>query len=143
VRYDRAVPVLQVSDVGRSIDWYVATFGFEADPFPPKPPYGFAILRRDSTEMMLQHVDQRPPSPSSDTCEEGWAVYLRIAGDGLLDLAKSVRRSAPLVRGPERMFYGLVEFEVLDPDGHRICVSGAVPGDADVPVAREREETPS
>jgi hypothetical protein len=143
VRFDRAVPVLQVSDVGRSIDWYVATFGFQADPFPPKTPYGFAILRRDSTEMMLQRGDQPPSSPSSDACEEGWAVYLRIAGDGLLDLAKSLRRSTPLVRGPERMFYGLVEFEVIDPDGHRIVVSGAVSGDADVPAAREHEETPS
>jgi catechol 2,3-dioxygenase-like lactoylglutathione lyase family enzyme len=140
VRFDRAVPVLQVADVGRSIDWYVATFGVEADPFPPKPPYGFAILRRDSIEMMLQHGDQ---PPSAGESAEGWAVYLRIAGDGLLDLARSVRRSTPLVRGPERMFYGLVEFEVIDPDGHRICVSGAVPGDADVPMAREREETPS
>ena len=46
-----------------------------------------------------------------------------------------------LVRGPERMFYGLVEFEVLDPDGYRICVSGAVPAGANVPAAREREET--
>lgn len=140
MRFDRAVPVLQVADVGRSIDWYIATFGVEADPFPPKPPYGFAILRRDSIEIMLQHGDQ---TPSSGESEEGWAVYLRIAGDGLLDLARSVRRSTPLVRGPERMFYGLVEFEVIDPDGHRICVSGAVPGDADVPVARERQETPS
>ena len=48
MRFERAVPVLQVADVGRSIDWYVAAFGFEADPFPPKPPYGFAILRRAS-----------------------------------------------------------------------------------------------
>jgi hypothetical protein len=39
------------------------------------------------------------------------------------------------------MFYGLVEFEVLDPDGYRICVSGAVPADANVPAARECEET--
>jgi hypothetical protein len=46
----------------------------------------------------------------------------------------------PLVRGPERMFYGLVEFEVIDPDGYRICVSGSVPA-AGVPDAREREET--
>ena len=72
---------------------------------------------------------------------EGWTVYLRIAGDGLLDLADSVRQATPLVRGPERMFYGLVEFEVLDPDGYRICVSGAVPADANVPAARECEET--
>ena len=45
------------------------------------------------------------------------------------------------MRGPERMFYGLVEFEASDPDGYRICVSGAVPAGANVPAAREREET--
>ena len=138
MRLERAVPVLQVADVGRSIDWYVATFGFDADPFPPKPPYGFAILRRDGAEMMLQGGCGSPPPGAT---EEGWTVYLRIAGDGLLDLAASVRRATPVVRGPERMFYGLVEFEVIDPDGYRICVSGSVPAGADVPGAREHEET--
>ena len=37
MRLERAVPVIQVSDVGRSIDWYVARFGFDADPFPKMP----------------------------------------------------------------------------------------------------------
>lgn len=134
MRFDRAVPVLQVADVGRSIDWFVAVFGFDADPFPRTPPYGFAILRRDSTEIMLQHGDA---PPALDAEDEGWSVYLRIAGDGLLELAESVRRATPLVRGPERAFYGLVEFEVIDPDGHRICVSGAVPAGANVPAVRE------
>jgi uncharacterized glyoxalase superfamily protein PhnB len=138
VRFERAVPVLQVADVGRSIDWYVAAFGFDPDPFPPSPPYSFAILRRDGAEMMLQGGTSSRPA---DTKEEGWTVYLRIAGDGLLDLADSVRRAAPLVRGPERMFYGLVEFEVVDPDGYRICVSGSVAAGANVPAARECEET--
>ncbi len=138
MRFERAVPVLQVADVGRSIDWYVAAFGFDPDPFPPSPPYSFAILRRDGAEMMLQGGTSSRPA---DAKEEGWTVYLRIAGDGLLDLADSVRRATPLVRGPERMFYGLVEFEVVDPDGYRICVSGSVPADANVPAARECEET--
>ena len=88
--------------------------------------------------MMLQGGTSSRPA---DAKEEGWTVYLRIAGDGLLDLADSVRRATPLVRGPERMFYGLVEFEVVDPDGYRICVSGSVPADANVPAARECEET--
>jgi uncharacterized glyoxalase superfamily protein PhnB len=137
VRFEQAIPVLQVADVGRSIEWYFAAFGFDADPFPPSPPYGFAILRRDGAEVMLQSgTPQR-----LDAKDESWRVYLRIAGDGLLDLADSVRRATPLVHGPERMFYGLVEFEVIDPDGHRICVSGSVPAGANVPAAREREET--
>jgi catechol 2,3-dioxygenase-like lactoylglutathione lyase family enzyme len=138
MRFERAVPVLQVADVGRSIDWYVAAFGFDPDPFPRNPPYAFAILRRDGAEIMLQgEGSSRPP----DATEDGWTVYLRIAGDGLLDLADSVGRATPLVRGPERMFYGLVEFEVLDPDGYRICVSGSAPAGANVPAARECEES--
>jgi catechol 2,3-dioxygenase-like lactoylglutathione lyase family enzyme len=138
MRFERAVPVLQVADVGRSIDWYVAAFGFDPNPFPRNPPYAFAILRRDGAEIMLQgEGTSRPP----DATEDGWTVYLRIAGDGLLDLADSMGRATPLVRGPERMFYGLVEFEVLDPDGYRICVSGSAPAGANVPAARECEET--
>jgi len=136
--FERAVPVLQVTDVGRSIDWYRTVFGFEADPFPKNPPYGFAILRRDGAEMMLQAGET---SRAGDVEDEGWSVYLRVAGTALLDLAESARRVTALVRGPERMFYGLVEFEVLDPDGYRICVGGAVPADANVPAHREREES--
>jgi hypothetical protein len=45
MRLERAVPVIQVGDVGLSIDWYVARFGFDPDPFPKNPPYGFAMLR--------------------------------------------------------------------------------------------------
>ena len=137
-RLERAVPVLQVADVGLSIDWYAAAFGFEPNPFPKNPPYAFAILRRDGAEMMLQAGESSRPG---DVEEEGWSVYLRVNGTGLIDLAESARRVTALVRGPERMFYGLVEFEVLDPDGYRICVGGAVPADANVPVHREREET--
>lgn len=135
--FERAVPVLQVADVGRSIDWYAAAFGFDANPFPVKPPYAFAILRRDGAEMMLQGGTTSRPSHAK---EGGWTVYLRLSGDGLLDLADSARRTTPLVRGPERMFYGLVEFEVIDPNGYRICVSGSVSAGANVPAAREREE---
>ena len=78
---------------------------------------------------------------SSPVSQEPAVVYLRIGGDGLLSLAESARRVTPLVRGPERMFYGLVEFEIVDPDGYRICVGGPVPAGADVPAARERQET--
>jgi hypothetical protein len=112
-RFQRAVPVLQVGDVERSMGWYVDTFGFHPDPFP---------------EETLHSGD-------------GWAVYLRTSGEDLLELATAIGRVTPLVRGPERMFYGLVEFEVIDPDGYRICVSGSLPESVNVPRAREREDT--
>ena len=110
-------------------------FGFQPDPFPEKPPYGFAILRRDDTEIMLQCADAKEKIHGG-----GWAVYLRTQDEDLLDLATAIGRITPLIRGPERMFYGLVEFEVVDPDGHHVCVSGALPASINMPHAREPED---
>jgi hypothetical protein len=140
--FQRAVPVLQVIDVEKSIDWYVGTFGFRAEPFPQNPPYSFAILTRDDAEIMLQRAPTPHPAEPNDTIQtsHGWSVYLRVLGADLLDLATTIRRTTPLLRGPERMFYGLVEFEVIDLDGYRICVGGPLPLTADVPPARERED---
>jgi len=53
-RIFQAVPVLQVADVAASARWYRNVLGFDADPFPAKPPYQFAILRHGDTELMLQ-----------------------------------------------------------------------------------------
>lgn len=36
------------------------TFGFQPDPFPAKPPYSFAMLRRDDAEIMLPYICGRP-----------------------------------------------------------------------------------
>jgi len=129
----RPVPVLQVSNVERSINWYASVFGFEADPFPNAPPYSFAILRRDGVEIMLRRNEaagQKQPT-------RGWSVYLRMTGSRLLELAEAVRGRTELTRGPERAIYGQVEFEVADPDGHVICVAEPLPEDVNVPRARE------
>jgi len=94
-RFQRAVPVLQVRDVERSMGWYVDTFGFQPDPFPEKPPYGFAILRRDDSEIMLQCADAKETIHSGD----GWAVYLRTSGEDLLALATAIGRVLYLFEG--------------------------------------------
>ena len=131
------VPVLQVEDVARSINWYASVFGFEGDPFPDEPPYSFAILRRDRAEIMLQCNERAVGgNPSS-----GWSVYLRMTGGKLLEFAEAVRRHTELVREPERTFYGEVEFEVVDPDGHVVCVAEPLSDEAEVPRAGERQRS--
>ena len=50
-RFQRAVPVLQVRDVERSMGWYVDTFGFQPDPFPEQPPT--ALLSSGVTTLKL------------------------------------------------------------------------------------------
>jgi hypothetical protein len=89
---------------------------------------------------MLQIADSargsppRPPDP-----EFLWTVYLRVVGTTILDVAGGVERKTRVLRGPERMFYGLVEFEICDPDGYRVCVSGEAPPGAQVKVRQENE----
>ena len=84
---------------------------------------------------MLQCSDEaraeRSSARESDP-EFKWSVYLRVAGTAVLEVAAMVEKGAPLLRGPERMFYGLVEFEVCDPNGYRVCISGEAPPGAKV-----------
>ena len=143
--YQRAVPVLQVANVETSLRWYVDVLGFKPDTFPSSPPYSFAILRRDGAEIMLQCADESrgwQARPSKLDPEFLWSVYLRVAGTAVLDAAAAVEKKAQLLRGPERMSYGLVEFEVCDPDGYRVCVGGEASPGANVKVHEERDNAP-
>jgi hypothetical protein len=106
--------------------------GFAADTFPANPPYSFAILRRDGAEIMLQCGEKTPPPVRTPAPEFVWSVYLRVAGTAILNASATVESKAQILRGPERMFYGLVAFEVCDPDGYRVCVGGNAPAGADV-----------
>ncbi|HVO94152.1 MAG TPA: VOC family protein [Terriglobales bacterium] len=138
--YQQAVPVLQVANVETSLHWYVEVLGFKPNTCPQNPPYSFAILRRDGAEIMLQCSDEGRAESSlirkSDP-EFLWSVYLRVAGPAVLEVAAAIEKKAQLLRGPEQMFYGLVEFEVCDPDGYRICVGGEAPPGANVKLHQE------
>jgi catechol 2,3-dioxygenase-like lactoylglutathione lyase family enzyme len=124
------VPVLQVTDVAASMRWYKDVLGFDGSAFPNEEPYTFALLRRDGSELMLQSSHEAPISL-------GWAVYIRVTGNQLLDLAAHVRARVPLSREPERMPYCDVEFTVADPDGHELVLSEQLPDNAAVQSVRE------
>jgi hypothetical protein len=66
-----------------------------------------------------------------------WSVYLRIEGTAILDVAAAAGKKATVMRDPERMAYGLVEFELCDPDGYRVCISGDAPAGATVKAHEE------
>ncbi len=120
VRFASIVPVLRVVDVERSMAWYREILGFSVDPFPVVAPYEFCILRRDAAEIMLRRT--RSPAARTPTAHD-WDVYLRLDGGELTALLDHARKRTPLVRGPELMPYGQIEFELEDPEGHRICVA--------------------
>jgi hypothetical protein len=43
-------------------------------------------------------------------------------------------RRQPVTRRLERMFYGLAEFEVTDPDGYVLCLSEELADNGDLPT---------
>jgi uncharacterized glyoxalase superfamily protein PhnB len=125
-----AVPVLRVTDVARSLQFYHATIGFAGDPFPPAPPHAFAILRQGSTEIMLRRgIPPARPQP----CPYDWDVYLRVEGGDFRALFAQCQSRGLVTRRLERMFYGLAEFEITDPDGYVVCLSQQLADMSDLP----------
>lgn len=126
-----AVPALRVTDVARSIDWYRDNLGFAGDPFPETRPYEFAILRQGPAEMMLRRGS---PPLRDKRCSYDWDVYLRIHGTCLRELYAKCSAQCIVTRRLERMFYGLAEFEITDPDGYVLCLSQLLEDDSDLPT---------
>lgn len=130
----QAVPLLRVADVGRTIAWYRDVLGFVGDPFPAQPPYLFAILRHGPVEIMVRHT-ACPPSRTSGPHD--WDIYLRLDGGGLRTLFAELQARGVVTRRLERMFYGQVEFEITDPDGHVLCLSECLDDASDLPTPAE------
>ena len=126
----QAVPLLRVADVARSIQWYQETLGFVGDPFPASPPHAFAILRNGQTEMMLRRGSPARSNPR----QYDWDVYLRLEGGHFRELFTQFSTRHIVTRRLERMFYGLAEFEIADPDGNVICLSQLLQDASDLPT---------
>src|SRR5262245_347869 len=116
----QAVPVLRVTDVARSIEWYRNALGFSGDPFPPTPPHDFAILRRGQTELMLR---RSTPTARTKPSPYDWDIYLRLDTPRFRELFAACQARGIVTRRLERMFYGQAEFEITDPDGYALCIA--------------------
>lgn len=112
-------PCFIVSELQRSIDFY-GKLGFHEPGVWGEPPC-FAMLNRDGFDLMLSLAEDpshvRPNGPHMV-----WDLYVKV-GDLAAEATALRRAGVEIVRGPERAFYDMIEIEVLDPDGHRVCFS--------------------
>ncbi|MEM1299199.1 MAG: VOC family protein [Pseudomonadota bacterium] len=122
MKTQRAMPVLQVSDVTASLAFY-DRLGFASHGTWGDPP-GFAIIQRGDVTLALDRGEGAVP------LNQWWAAYVYV------DDAEALRGEF-LAEGvsPTEMHrpndYGCIDFDVLDPDGHRIAFGQAlnpVPG---------------
>ena len=123
----RAVtPLLVVTDLQRALDFYCAKLGFVEPNVHGDPPC-FAMMNRDGFELMLSLAEE-PARVRPHGLEGIWSFYVVVA-DIAAEIAALRSAGVALDKGPTETFYGMREVEVLDPDGHRICLAQDINGE--------------
>ena len=119
-----SVPVLRVRDVRATAAWYRKHLGFTAATFPDRAPHDFAILGRDSVQMLVRRSDE--PGWRGSVPHSGWDLYIWVDGADFDGIEAAAKRGAAIVRPRRTMGAHIVEIEVRDPDGYVICIGGPV-----------------
>ena len=131
--FNKLTPNLIVSNVERSLAFYVNVLGFERGiTVPDKSPFVFAsvtsggveIFFNDTAEVLKEHPDWAGKlKPSA-----GNSMFLEIVGPGAVDaLHDRVKAKARVVMPLTTQWYGMREFAIEDPDGFVITVAERVP----------------
>ena len=117
----RAAPVLGVRSVAEAADYFEKVLGFAcpgglhgADGEPPV----YAVMRRDGSEVHLQ-IRRREVFAGPRGSFEGDAYVFVDDVDALFEELKS--RGATILRPPMDEPYGLRDFTIETPDGHRVA----------------------
>ena len=111
-----------VADIQSTIRWYESELGFTAYPFPQTPPYVFAIVNRNTVEIMFQCV---PGYEKADLYKQRpggvWDAYIRM--EGVKEFYESLKDRVEIVLPLRQQPYGDWEFEVKDPNGYVLVFS--------------------
>ena len=106
--------VLAVRDLKISTDYYVDVIGFSRDPIDAP---GWSLLTRDTVRVMLGECPDEVPA--SELANHSYVAYWNVEGvDQLYEEIRS--RGALLSSAPQNKPWGLREFGLRTPDGHRI-----------------------
>ena len=109
-------PLLLVSDMTRSLEFYCETLGFEVvgRAGPAGAPF-WCRLQRGSACLMLEWRDADALEPLS----HGVALYF-ICDDAEL-MFEELTSSGLRLEPPSTAYYGMKQLFVPEPDGHEIC----------------------
>lgn len=106
--------VLAVRDLAVSTRYYTEVLGFTRDPIDAD---GWSFLTRDNVRLMLGECPDA--TPAGDLGDHSYFAYWNI--DGLDEFYREVAGSGALVSSvPTDKPWGLREFGLRTPDGHRI-----------------------
>jgi catechol 2,3-dioxygenase-like lactoylglutathione lyase family enzyme len=107
--------VLAVKDLKASTSFYMDALGFRRDFGDGSD--GWSFLSRDNCKVMLGECPDEPPA--SELGDHSYVAYLVV--DGVDELfAELSSRGVELLSPPVTEPWGLREFGIRTPDGHRI-----------------------
>jgi uncharacterized glyoxalase superfamily protein PhnB len=105
--------VLAVKDLAASVAYYTSVLGLSIDFTAP----GWAFLSRSNLRLMLGECTDA--MPAHETGDHSYFVYVTVEGiDELYD--EVVKNSGTLTQKVADKPWGMREFGVRTPDGHRI-----------------------
>jgi uncharacterized glyoxalase superfamily protein PhnB len=114
--------VLAVRDLARSTRFYMDVLGFRRD-FGDESD-GWSFLSRDGFRLMLGECPDA--MPASELGDHSWFVHLLVDDADALH-AELAGRGAEILSAPETKSWGLREFVLRTPDGHRIVFGQPTP----------------
>jgi uncharacterized glyoxalase superfamily protein PhnB len=114
--------VLAVRNLKKSTQFYLDVLGFRRDFGDGSD--GWSFLSRDNFKVMLGECpDERPAGELGD---HSYVAYLVV--EGLDQLHQEISaRGAEVISKPENQPWGLREFGIRTPDGHRIRFGEPIP----------------
>jgi len=116
VKVKASAPHFFVTDLMRSLDFYVDILGFERPRLWGEPP-SFAMPRKDGYIVMLNQEEGVAPNPNG----KHYATDAYFWCQGIDEYHSSIKKKGEKILGiEERPLYGMREFEVYDPDGYRL-----------------------
>ena len=116
MKINASCPHFFVSDIQRSVRFYVDVLGFREPRMWGDPP-GFAKPDRDGFIVMLNQGDPEYVKPNG--LNDCWDAYFWC--DGVVEFFESIKDRCDVVHGPEeRELYGMREIGIRDPDGYML-----------------------
>jgi uncharacterized glyoxalase superfamily protein PhnB len=113
--------ILAVRDLRIATDFYLNALGFQRD-FGDESD-GWSWLSRDNFRVGLGEC--MDALPANELGDHSYVAYVNVDDiDGLY--AELLSRGAPIGTPPESRPWGMREFALQTPDGHRITFGGAV-----------------
>ncbi len=129
--YKKITANIIVSNVNEILDFYEKILGFSLQMGVPEgskkvvtahdaaTPLGFAIIRRDDVELMLQSREslaKELPSLAASSIGTSFTLYIQV--DDIEALYKGIKDKTEIIEDLHTTFYGAQEFCIRDSGGH-------------------------